>query len=423
MRVLYDISVLGLSHFHSRARTGVFRVVDNVARGLAGHPGVALEFCAAHSGHLSLAFHEASAEYAPVPLRVGPYRSRLYRGYNRLSEAVARASAPGALALKVARKPLWLGMRGWDTLSCPVPGRALEGVDLFHSPFFAIPQKIRRVHRLPRVLTVYDLIPIKFPQYFDGPEVPTIRRALEGLDPEDWALCISECTRRDLLEFRPDLDPARVVVTPLAAADHFRPCTDAAQMARVREKYKLPDRPYVLSLCTLEPRKNIEAAVRAFARLAVRGGPLKEASLVLVGTLGWKFGAVLESLEGMGDLRDRVVVTGFAADEDLAAIYSGACMFVYPSRYEGFGLPVLEALQCGVPAISSDVSSLPEVVGDAGLMVPPEDGDALAAAMERVYGDAALRADLSRRALERAAQFSWARTVEETVAVYRKALA
>ena len=152
--------------------------------------------------------------------------------------------------------------------------------------------------------------------------------------------------------------------------------------------------------------------VRALHRRIGQSGPLETG----------KYGAVVESLERLGTLRERVLVTGFAADEDLAALYSGAMMFVYPSRYEGFGLPVLEAMQCGVPVVTSDNSSLPEVVGEAGLMVPAEDGEALESAVLRLYEDEGLRRELAAKGLARAATFSWERTVDQTVAVYRRAV-
>jgi glycosyltransferase involved in cell wall biosynthesis len=144
--------------------------------------------------------------------------------------------------------------------------------------------------------------------------------------------------------------------------------------------------------------------------------------LVMVGTRGWKMESIFAELSSLGSLADRVIVTGFVPDEDLAPIYSHASMFVYPSLLEGFGLPPLEAMQCGVPVITSNTSSLPEVVADAGIMVPPSDADALCQAMTNLYQDSELHDRLASKALERAATFSWGRCADETVAAYRAAL-
>jgi glycosyltransferase involved in cell wall biosynthesis len=184
----------------------------------------------------------------------------------------------------------------------------------------------------------------------------------------------------------------------------------------VKARYVNPAGEYLLSICTLEPRKNLVHLLRCFHRLLQE----KPAALrlVLVGPTGWKTDPVFALLQEHPDLRARVVLAGYVPDADLAALYSGARGFVYPSLYEGFGLPVLEAMQCGTPVITSDSSSLPEVVGDTSLLVPPTDADALSDALLRLVTDDGLVADLGRRGLERSALFSWDRTAEETVRAY-----
>ena len=161
--------------------------------------------------------------------------------------------------------------------------------------------------------------------------------------------------------------------------------------------------------------------IRCYAQL-VANRQIGDMRLVMVGTRGWKMESIFAELEKLGPLSDRVIVTGFVPDEDLAPIYSHASMFVYPSLLEGFGLPPLEAMQCGVPVITSNTSSLPEVVGDAGIMVPPSDTDALCQAMATLFQDRELHDRLASRARERAATFSWARCAAETVEAYRAAL-
>jgi glycosyltransferase involved in cell wall biosynthesis len=218
------------------------------------------------------------------------------------------------------------------------------------------------------------------------------------------------------------VDPARVFVTPLAAdARLFHPASPEAQEA-VRRRLGIPEGPYLLTLNTLEPRKNLESVIRAFARVA-REPAARDLSLVLVGGRGWKAEGIDAALAEAGPVRQRIVLSGYVPDAELAPLYSGALAFVYMSLYEGFGLPPLEAMQCGVPVIASNTSSLPEVVGDAGILLDPTDLDALCQAMLRVHQDAALRAELASRSLARAGAFTWERCVAQTVAAYRAALA
>jgi glycosyltransferase involved in cell wall biosynthesis len=214
-----------------------------------------------------------------------------------------------------------------------------------------------------------------------------------------------------------------VFVTPLAASDNFYPCADPKELSSVRAKYGIPtDAIYFLGLSTLEPRKNIDQLIRCFARLVSDQG-LKDLRLVLVGAKGWDYNKIFEAISSLEISKDHIILTGYVAEEDLAALYSGALAFVYLSLYEGFGLPPLEAMQSGTPVITSNTSSLPEVVGNAGIMLDPLDADAICQSMLEVYRNGALRAEMTRKSLERAMLFSWTKCVRESVSAYRSALA
>ncbi len=270
---------------------------------------------------------------------------------------------------------------------------------------------------------IHDLIPVLYPQYFDdhgGRKFLT--ETLSNLSPHQWFFANSTATKTDMCNFSPRLDPKRVIVTPLAAAAHFRPCADAAEIEAVRRRLGIPEGPYFLSVCTLEPRKNLQQVVRCFRRL--RHEPqLADTSLILAGRKGWLCNPLLRDLEAATGAKERILVTGFVPDADLPALYSGALAFVYPSLYEGFGLPVLEAMQCGSPVITSNNSSMPEVVGSAGLLVDARDADALCQAMLRLRTDATLRLSLKNAGFQQAKQFSWERCAQATVAGYELALA
>lgn len=373
--VLFDISVLGLSALYESARTGVFRVVENLAHGLAAAPDIELLFCSTQ--HLT----------AHAPGTTQACRAYL-------------ATHPG-----LAHVPFY-------------PDE-LPAADIFHSPFHALPPV---TNTKARFLTVYDLIPLLFPHFTHGNFTQMQQSIFSGRKPNDYFLCISQSTKDDLCRVT-GIEPGRATVTPLAADPGiFYRCADAGDLAAVRAKYGIGTAPYILSLCTLEPRKNIDHVIRAFARL-VRDGQLAEARLVLVGTKGWDFDKIMQEIDNNQEFISRIVLTGYVPDEDLSALYTEALLFIYMSLYEGFGLPPLEAMQCGVPVITSNTSSLPEVVGDAGIMLDPDDQDGLCNAIQELYQNRSLRKFLSLQSIKQAGTFGWDRCVRETIAAYRAALA
>ena len=214
------------------------------------------------------------------------------------------------------------------------------------------------------------------------------------------------------------LAPERITTTPLAAGPGFY-VPSAAEVDEACARYGLTPGRYLLYLGVLEPRKNVPHLLDAYARIAAR---FPDVPLVIAGKKGWFYEAIFEKVKAL-KLEAQVRFPGYVPDADLPRLYGGARAFVYPSRYEGFGLPVLEAMQCGVPTITSNVSSMPEVAGEAALLVSPDDCGGLADAMTRLLTDDALAQDLSRRGLAQARQFTWERCARETRAVYQACLA
>ena len=215
------------------------------------------------------------------------------------------------------------------------------------------------------------------------------------------------------------MNTERVFVTPLAVSNNFYPVNDSDLIKKTLKHYKIDKSPYFLSLCTLEPRKNLDFLIKCFFKLIIEN-PTLDINLVLVGVSGWKNKTIFIEVQNSPLLKSRVIFTGYVPDQDLSAIYSGAVAFIFPSLYEGFGLPVLEAMQCGTPVISSNSSSLPEVVGDAGILIDPKDEDHLCQAMLDVLTDSNLRESLRKKGLERAKQFSWKKCADQTVEIYKK---
>lgn len=264
-----------------------------------------------------------------------------------------------------------------------------------------------------RVVTVHDVIPLSFAGVSTTLDRLIYQRWLPRILPRvEHVITDSECSRADIARFF-DVPYSRITPIPLAANPNFAPSTED-QIARVRSSYSLPER-YLLYLGSVEERKNVSRVFEALARLAESGFNLP---LVVTGEMKWQYEGVLQALDRHG-MRESVQFTGYVSDEDLPALYSGAMALVFPSLYEGFGLPVLEAMASGTPVITSTVSSLPEVAGDAALKVDPLDVDALAQAMRRISEDEALRRSLRAAGLSRAAEFSWQRTAQRTVDLYR----
>jgi glycosyltransferase involved in cell wall biosynthesis len=296
-----------------------------------------------------------------------------------------------------------------------VPLEAITGAaDLFHGTNYGAPRRLAA--RL--IVTVHDLALLRFPQFGTPGMRAHVQRSCARLPEAHRIIADSQATASDLVALA-GCDPARIRVVYPACDPRFVPLDrDAARMT-VAQRFALHD-PYLLHVGTLEPRKNLVALLRAFARL--RATAAHRHRLVLVGQRGWLYEPIFDALAALG-LDDQVCVIDTARDEDLPALYAAADVFVYPSFYEGFGLPVLEAMACGTPVVTSDRSSLPEVAGDAALLADPEDEVALGEAMQRMLTDATLRRTMAERGLERAQAFSWTRCARDTLAVYEEALA
>jgi glycosyltransferase involved in cell wall biosynthesis len=294
--------------------------------------------------------------------------------------------------------------------------------DIYHSPFLPLPANLKKQYFNNSIITIYDMLPVLFPNYFENGTIVSMEKVYNSITSETWVTCISDTTKKDLLEYKSgSIDPNKVFVTSLAASNFFYKSNNKDWNNECLIKYNIPSKPYALSLCTFEPRKNIVHSINAFVKMVEKNN-IEDLYFVLVGTKGWDFDSIFDRLDSCTSLRSRFIVTGFVPDEHLSAIYSEAMMFVYPSLYEGFGLPPLEAMQSGVPVITSNTSSLPEVVGDAAIMIDPTNSSELEDAMYSLYTDEELRKHLSAKGMERAKLFSWKKCAEQTVDVYRKSM-
>ena len=436
MKVLYDISVLGVGQYNPLAKTGVARVIENVAFGLAKSKDCDLVFCESLSVDIlnaCLSYRNSNQRFKTIPVAHSSWILNLYNKLQEINKILKHSNQikdkNGYREQDELEKELTeyveISLSRIEKAYGKKPLKYLENADIFHANYYPINDRAKAFPKVRKFMTVCDLIPIKYPEFFGikNKEEHVVYQSIASIDKDkDWVICISQSTKNELCDYI-GIDESRVFVTHLGAAkDIFYPCQDKIKIASVRKKYGIPESPYLLSLSTLEPRKNIAHLIQCFAQL-VREEGIQDLLLVLVGTQGWDYKNILQEISNYDSIKNRIIITGRVADEDLAAIYSDALVFIYPSLYEGFGLPPLEAMQCSVPVITSNTSSLPEVVGNAGIMVNPKNTDELCHSILEIYNTPSLRADMSLKSLEQSKKFSWEKCTQETIAAYGTAIA
>jgi len=288
-------------------------------------------------------------------------------------------------------------------------------VDVLHVQYTAPP-----LAPCPVVATIHDLSFEHLPETFNRRSRAQLRLTVRRTARKAaQILTLSEFSRRDIVDTY-SIAPDRVSVTPAAAPSHFKPIKDETELRKIREIYGI-ERDYILSVSSIQPRKNLIRLIEAYSCLRGSRPEGKLPQLVLVGKRGWLDNETFRAAQRHSANND-IAFTGYVAEKDLPALYSGATCFVYPSFFEGFGLPVLEAMQCGAPVIAGNRTSIPEVVGKAGLLLDPFDTNSLVQALTRMLDDSEYRAALRIQGLERARQFDWKQTAQMTLQAYQKAV-
>ena len=284
-------------------------------------------------------------------------------------------------------------------------------LDVLHSPDFIPPMR----RRCRSIITIHDLAFLLYPQTLTKGSARYYGQIDEAVRHTDHIIAVSESTRRDIVRLL-GVPESMITVVYEAPRRFFHRLPDVDLRPRLQRRFGL-HRDFVLFVGTIEPRKNVPTLLSAFQQLLDHYHP--ELDLVLAGAPGWLTDEV-RGLVGRMGLEGHVFFLGRVSDEELVWLYNSARMFVWPSLYEGFGLPPLEAMACGTPVIVSNVSSLPEIVGDAGLLVDPTNVDELTVAMWRLLSDEVLRQELIAKGYKRAACFSWERAARETLDLYRR---
>lgn len=357
---------------------------------------------------------------------IGRYTVELARALTRLESSLEltllAAGKPEALhgdgrpwdevALRGCR--LLPGLMVLGNVLIPAAVRRL-GLDLVHDPTGVTPLVFGAASARIAV-TIHDVFAWSCPGTSSLLDTLIYRHWLPRVLPRvETVITDSHHSKTDIIRYL-GVAAEKVQVIHLAISKRYRPAT-MEEIAVARSRYNLAQN-YILITGSVEERKNIRRLLEAYAQLR-RGG--EQRPLVIAGARQRMSGGVMEAVRRLG-LEHQVIFTGYVEEADLSAVYSGADLFVFPSLYEGFGLPPLEAMACGAPVVCSNAASLPEVVGDAALLFDPQDVDGIAEAMQRVLADTALRQEMRQRGLARAQQFTWERTARETAAVYRQVL-
>jgi glycosyltransferase involved in cell wall biosynthesis len=402
--LIFDASVIAENLGNGRGRSGIYFATYNILRGLidSGEFDVSL-----YSGADNFDFVDFVKREFGDDIKIyftNKYALFLSKMIRLDKELRAKKRNISKLLLNIfVRKPIIFFGRNVK----------MPQFDVAFSPIRVFPDIIKANKKY---IILYDAIPLLLPNYY--PSVGLKKHWFYNLTeyiktkPACKYFAISQSCKNDFVRLL-DMNPDDITVIPLAANGNFYHEPDAKKIQAAREKYNIPaDKKYVFSLCTLEPRKNLIRAVKTFIEF-IKKNKIDDMVFVLGGAHWNEFIGKLESeIDDLGKYKDKIIRAGYIDDADLAALYSGAEWFVYTSQYEGFGLPPLEAMQCGCPIITSNNSSLPEVVGDAGVMIDWDNDEQHISAYENYYNNQEFREEMRKKGLARAKKFTWQNTAD-----------
>jgi len=286
-------------------------------------------------------------------------------------------------------------------------------VDILHSPMFLIPI----VTKVPSIITVHDMVHEVYRKTTNWKNYIPLKVLLaNSMEKVKYIIADSENTKMDIIRYS-DINPNKIRVVYLGCDQRFKIIKDISLIDRIKIKYHLPEH-YILTVSTLEPRKNMVGLFHAFNKY-LQEHPDSRHKLVVVGAKGWNYKHIFFTINEM-QLHEKVIFTDYVLDDDLPVIYNGADVFIFPSFYEGFGLPPLEAMSCGIPIICSNAASLPEVVGQAGILFEPHDSEKLCSLIAEVLLNETLRKTMVFQGLKQAQNFSWTKAASETISIYKE---
>jgi glycosyltransferase involved in cell wall biosynthesis len=417
MRALFDITTLANIYCSNASPAGIFRHVEEWAKALVANPDTYAELSCAPSQC------EKALKYLTEAARLPASRFPLSVD-SRLSSCLTQWAGFSSPASSRPRERQGKGMK-----ICYNDEYIANNnhYDLWHinwKRYDELPSSTK-----PRIIqTIFDLIAIKRPEFFgsQGAQEPLalyLTKLLKSVRRQHRLIVSSSHVAEDILHFFPSISREQIFIVPLGVSPSFSPVQDKKAITNAMKRWRIPTTNYILTLNTLEPRKNIETVLKAY-KLLISEGQFDDLSLVLVGAKGWHLDEVetLKRKHGLDSAKFSVIATGYVPDTELPALYSGASVFCYLSYEEGFGLPPLEAMKCGVPVVTSDRSSLPEVVGEAGICVDPQDAASAAAAVACLLTDPQKHKALRAKGFDRATSFSWQNSISQLIDAYKCAL-
>lgn len=288
----------------------------------------------------------------------------------------------------------------------------IKDIDVYFSPMKAVPKFLERNKLIKKYVILHDAIPL-INDYRNNVFHKWYYNLINSINSCDKYFANSISTKQDFIEYVPKINSENIIVIPLSTGKEYVKIGDIDYINQVKSKYGIPlDKKYIFSLCNLDPRKNLIFSIKNFLRFVEKNN-LDNFIFVLGGSYFKDFENILnENIENLGEKKDKILKIGYVDDEDMSALYSGAEMFLYPSLYEGFGIPVLEAMKCGLPVICSNTTSLPEVIGDCGIKINPYSDAEMLAAMEKMYFDRDFREECITKGIDRSKMFTWKKCVD-----------
>ena len=412
--LLYDASVLGDAYRPNASRSGIFFVAHNVLKELSKNKDINLALFV-NSSSLIFLYKYLSIEFENYNFKI--YTDTIFTKFTNSFYSISnyrkilkKENKPiKRFLLKIVMFIMKPFVKFFNFIGKNILEYKIKNFNGFLSPIYKAPHKLQKMKNLNKFIILHDAIPIILPQFQESQQHPKswYQQLLKNINSKDHYFTVSEHTRKDFLKYCPQIDPNKIKTTLLACNENFKLMAEDS-IKKAKEKYNIPsDKKYIFSLCTLEPRKNLIRAVKTFIQF-IKKNNIEDLVFVLGGGQWDSFIGQLENeIDNLGEYKSKIIKAGYVDDKDLAPLYSGAEWFVYTSQYEGFGLPPLEAMSCGCPVITSNNSSLPEVVGDSAIMIDYDSDEQHIKAYEKYYYNEDLRKEYSQKGLKRASLFSW----------------
>jgi len=427
IRLLFDANILSYDYQKTGARSGIFFVAYNLLKELTKYDNIEIGFYVKPSNILGIhKFVETNSEFSNIPIICKTTFITYFLGLlEQWKYSCRKLDKKDNFFKKFVRffaiRILNFSMQ-YNFVS-KINEKELSKWNIYFSPNQAPPKQILTSDNIHRFVLLHDAIPLALEDYFFNMKIKNtwFRQLYDTLNGNDYYFANSEYTKQDFMKYCDKLNPKHITTTLLGANENFYPVTDCELIDKIKTKYNIPkDKKFVFSLCTIEPRKNLIFAVKNFVKF-IDDNNIDDLVFVMGGGHWQTFLDLLDKeLSGTKDYEDKIIKTGYVDDEDLAALYSASEMFIYPSVYEGFGMPVLEAMQCGCACITSNVTSIPEVIGDAGIQVDPKSDEEMIEAYKKMYYDKNFQHQCREKALERSKTFSWGKCTNIIVDTIKK---